>query len=66
MIKKILIDVYPDGSSKVDADGFKGASCSPATKELEMALAGSTSNVEDKRKPDYYQSITPTQTQRGG
>jgi hypothetical protein len=61
-MKKILIDIFPDGSSKVDADGFKGASCSLATKELELALAGNSSGVEDKRKPDYYQSITPTQT----
>lgn len=64
-MKKILIDIFPDGSSKVDADGFKGTSCTLATKELELALAGNSSGVEDKKKPEFYQHITGTQKQVG-
>lgn len=63
-MKKVIIEIYPDGSSKVDAEGFKGQSCSLATKELELALAGSPSGVSDKKKPDYYQSIAPSNTQK--
>lgn len=63
MTRQVIIEIYADGSTKIDADGFKGQSCSLATKELELALAGDMNNVSDKRKPDYYQSTTPSQTQ---
>lgn len=53
-MKKIIIEINPDGTSRVDADGFKGQQCSLATKEIELALAGSASNVSDRKKPDFY------------
>jgi hypothetical protein len=62
-MKKITIIIEPDGSSKIDAEGFKGQ-CSVATRELELALAG-TNEVKDNKKPDYYQSIGQSQTLRG-
>lgn len=56
--KKVLIDIYPDGSSKVDSSGFVGNSCTLATRDIELALAGSDpSNRDDKKKPDFYQEI---------
>lgn len=60
-MKKVTITVQPDGSSTITTTGFIGPTCSLATKELELVLAGSASNVEDKKSPDYYQSLTPTQ-----
>ena len=54
MTKKIVIEFFTDGSSKVDAQGFKGQQCSLATRELELALAGDMSKVDDTKKPDFY------------
>ena len=52
--KKIVIEIFSDGSSKVDAIGFVGNSCSMATKEIEYALAGNDpGNRDDKKKPEY-------------
>lgn len=63
-MKKVLIQIFPDGSSKVDAEGFKGSQCSLATKELELALAGNMSGVDDKKKPDFYATNPQSQTNR--
>lgn len=62
MQKKILIEISPEGVVKIDAVGFTGKSCSLATRELELALAGDMSNVDDKKRPEFWQSIAPTQT----
>lgn len=52
--KKVVIDIYTDGSSKVDSQGFVGNSCTLATRELELALAGSDpGNRDDKKKPEF-------------
>lgn len=59
--KKVVITIQADGTSVVEAVGFKGGTCTLATRELELALAGDMSNVEDKKGPDFFQSITPTQ-----
>lgn len=53
-MKKVIVEIYPDGSTKVDAQGFQGQSCSLATRELELALAGDMKNVEDRKKPDFF------------
>ena len=58
-MKKVIIEINVDGTSKVDAEGFKGSQCSLATRELELALAGDASNVSDKKKPDFY-GLNPT------
>lgn len=52
-MKKVIIDILPDGSVKLDAQGFKGAQCSVATREIELVLAGS-GPVDDRKKPDFY------------
>lgn len=63
-VKKVVIEVLPDGSTSIDAQGFQGSSCALATKELELVLAGSGGEVSDKKKPDFYNTRSTTQTQR--
>lgn len=53
-MKEIIIDINADGTSKVESFGFKGSSCTLATRELEVALAGNMSNVDDRKKPDFF------------
>jgi hypothetical protein len=63
--KKVIIEVFTDGSSKVDSSGFQGNSCTLATKELELALAGEDpSNRDDKKKPDFYATTGNSNTLR--
>lgn len=53
--KKIVIDIEPDGSVKIDAQGFKGGSCALATREMEMVLAGGiVGDANRKKKPDFF------------
>ena len=60
-MKEIIVTVQADGTVSMETKGFVGPSCSLATRELELVLAGDMSNVKDEKKPDYYQSLTPTQ-----
>ena len=60
-MKKIVIEIAPDGTSKIDAQGFTGSSCSIATREVEMALSGG-GLVDDKKKPDFYGTLPQSQT----
>lgn len=60
-MKEITITVNPDGTSSIAATGFVGPTCSLATRELELVLAGDASNVDDKKDPSYWQQLTPTQ-----
>lgn len=62
-MKKVVITIKPDGTSQIDAQGFKGQGCSLATRELELVLAGSPSNVDDRKKPDFYATVGGTNTQ---
>lgn len=65
-MRKVTIEIFTDGSSKIEAEGFKGASCSLATRELELALAGNDkSNVDDRKKPDFFATTGQTQTTKG-
>lgn len=62
-VKKVVVEIYPDGSSKVDSAGFKGNSCTLATKEIELALAGNDpGNRSDTKKPDFYATTGNTQS----
>lgn len=54
MQRSVTVEIKPDGVTKVEAHGFQGASCTLATRELELVLAGNPGNVEDRRKPDFY------------
>jgi len=51
-MKRIDIDVDPDGGITIDAVGFSGPDCEQATRFLEEAL-GET--VSRKHKPQYRQ-----------
>lgn len=37
-MEEIIIDVAPDGTTKITTKGFKGKSCKEATKAIEEAL----------------------------
>lgn len=63
-MKKVLIEIMPDGASKVDAQGFQGQSCALATREIELALAGTPDNLDDRKKPDFYATTGQHNTQR--
>ena len=53
--KKIIVKIATDGSVDIDAQGFKGNSCTLATKELETLLVGSPLDNNDRKpKPDFY------------
>ena len=53
-MKKVIIEIEADGTSSIDAEGFKGQSCTLATREIELALAGVQTGVDDRKKPDFY------------
>lgn len=63
-MRKVIIEIETDGSSKVDAQGFQGQSCALATREIELALAGDFGNVDDKKKPDFYAMNPGSVTQK--
>lgn len=61
--KKVVITIAPDGETTIDAQGFTGQSCSLATREMELALAGDAGNVSDRKKPDFYATTGVGQSQ---
>lgn len=63
--KQIVIEIETDGSTSIDAQGFAGSSCTVATRELEVLLAGGSSGVSDKKKPDFYARVPGTNVQAG-
>ena len=63
-MKSIIIEIETDGSVHMDAKGFTGNSCSLATKELEMVLAGAEGVTDDRKKPEFFQRIGSSVTQR--
>lgn len=65
MNRKVVIEINGDGTTKIDAQGFQGQSCTLATRDLELALAGDSSGVDDKKKPDFYATTGQTNTLRG-
>ena len=36
--KQLSIDIFPDGSVKIEAEGYKDSTCLKATEDLEKAL----------------------------
>ncbi len=61
--KQIIVEVDQDGAVTIEAVGFKGAACEKATAEIEKAL-GAVANR--RKKPEYHQTTTTTQTQKIG
>lgn len=54
---QIIIDIAPDGSTKVSASGFHGSSCTDATRAIRAALGEQTS---ENRTPEFYQDSDQT------
>ena len=52
-MKKVIIEIEADGTTSIDVDGFKGQSCTLATREIELALAGVGGDISDKKKPEF-------------
>ncbi len=59
-MKQIEITIGTDGQITIEGQGFVGPDCEMATAFLEQALGRVT---ERKRKPEYRQKVTKTQTQ---
>jgi acylphosphatase len=57
MAGKIIVKLLPDGSIKVEAEGYTGSTCEEATRFLEQLGAVSGEN----KKPEYYE--TPMQVE---
>ena len=57
--KNVVVTIAADGEVLIEANNFKGVGCKAATKELQKVLAAG-GDVEEKRKPDYFQSSTGT------
>lgn len=53
MPKQIVVTVEADGSTTIDAVGFKGSSCAKATEQLEVVLGGGLQGKK-KKKPEYH------------
>jgi hypothetical protein len=60
--KTIIVVVKPDGSVKVEAQGFTGTGCQAATRAIEEALGLKKS---DTMKPEYYENPGDTKQQQG-
>ena len=59
--EKILIDISPAGGVSIDAQGFKGKSCTKATEQIELVLGGGM--AKSKKKPEYF--APPASTRQG-
>lgn len=62
-MKQVIIDITPAGTVKVEAVGFKGVGCDKATEQIEISLGGE-SGKDKKRKPEFYQSPSTTQSNK--
>lgn len=64
-MKKIVVNILRDGSTTVDAQGFKGKGCTDATQAIELAIGGADpSNKQQDRKPDFFAEHSSTGTIR--
>jgi hypothetical protein len=55
-MKNLVINIKPDGSTVVEANGFQGVGCKDASKVFEMAVAGPGGDTDTKPKPEFYQA----------
>lgn len=57
--KHVVISFFDDGSTKVEAQNFKGKGCAEATQAIEIAIGGAdSSNRDTKRTPDFYAQVS--------
>ena len=61
--RQLVIDIDPDGTIRIDAQGFSGPSCEEATRAIEEALGQVTTVTH---KPAFYAKAEQRQSQRGG
>lgn len=54
MTRQIVIDIGPDGTVKIDAQGFQGGACAKATEQLELVLGGGARKTKKDYKPEFY------------
>lgn len=52
-MRQIIITIATDGTSTVDAQGFKGKGCADASEQIEIALGG-TGTKKKTKKPEYF------------
>lgn len=52
-MKKVVIDILPNGEVKVEAIGFEGCGCEEATKAVEEL----GKIISRKKKPEYNRSV---------
>ena len=66
-MRKIVVTVETDGTTQVEAIGFKGGACVKATAPLTKALIGGSPDSQVK-KPEFYQSdyTVPVKTPERG
>ena len=51
-MKQVIIDITPDGETKIEAVGFKGKGCAEATRAIEQALGAV---AKTQKKPEFDQ-----------
>ena len=56
-MKRIVVTVSPDGSTKVETQGFAGSTCMDETRRLEEALG---SNRKVVRTAEHYKASKRT------
>ena len=52
-MRKINIDIGPDGSTSVEAEGYQGGDCTAATRFIEKALG---KILRRRRKKEFWQA----------
>lgn len=61
-MRKVVVTIHPDGTTEIDAQGFKGKGCQDATQQLAIAIGGpGRDDSQDRKKPDFYASNTGKQ-----
>ena len=58
-MKSIEVIIKTTGEISIEAIGFKGGACAKATEAIERALGIVSTR---KKKPEYHQQATTTQT----
>lgn len=51
-MKQLIIEIARDGTTKIDAQGFKGVGCAAATEQIEIAIGGASKKKKTK-KPEW-------------
>jgi hypothetical protein len=51
-MKKVIIDIDPNGNCSIDGQGFQGTECSHFIQEIEKSLGD---RISIKDKPEYNQ-----------